>query len=197
MAQEHAPPQDLRLGLGYSWMQRVLEELDKARQDFAPDPVHDLRVAIRRCRSLAEGLQSVDPDRTWNKMKKAEQHPVGGDLRDVQVLLEWVQKLGGAGDKTASALLDLLRLREQALKAEAASALQTFDSEQWQAWIKVLSHRAARVPLGSPVFEYLALSVGVSACAAPSGTAQSHQGRLPSAAYRPEEAPLRGGEFPA
>jgi len=56
-------------GLAY-WAQRVLEECDKAAQDFAPDPVHDLRVAIRRCRSMADGFMSVDPDPAWKQMKK-------------------------------------------------------------------------------------------------------------------------------
>jgi CHAD domain-containing protein len=36
-------------GLLY-WAQRAIEECDKASVDFAADPVHDLRVAIRRCR---------------------------------------------------------------------------------------------------------------------------------------------------
>ena len=38
------------------WMQRVLEECERVRQDFAADPVHDLRVALRRCRSMADGV---------------------------------------------------------------------------------------------------------------------------------------------
>ena len=39
-------------GLRY-WMLRVLEECDHVSADFAADPVHDLRVSLRRCRSLA------------------------------------------------------------------------------------------------------------------------------------------------
>lgn len=50
---------DNKSGLAY-WAGRVLEECDKASQEFAPDPVHDLRVAIRRCRSMADGFLSVD-----------------------------------------------------------------------------------------------------------------------------------------
>jgi CHAD domain-containing protein len=34
-------------------MNRVLEELGRLRAAPDPDTVHDLRVAIRRCRSLA------------------------------------------------------------------------------------------------------------------------------------------------
>ena len=37
------------------WMERVLEECDHASIGLLPDPVHDLRVALRRCRSLADG----------------------------------------------------------------------------------------------------------------------------------------------
>ena len=60
---------DKKAGLAY-WAQRVLEECDKASQDFAADPVHDLRVAIRRCRSMADGFLSVDPDPAWKEMKR-------------------------------------------------------------------------------------------------------------------------------
>ena len=43
------------------WMERVLKELEHVRKDPAADPVHDLRVAIRRCRSVAAVMQEVDP----------------------------------------------------------------------------------------------------------------------------------------
>ena len=49
-------------GLRY-WMERVLAECDNAASGFQPDPVHDLRVALRRCRSLADGMIAMDPDR--------------------------------------------------------------------------------------------------------------------------------------
>ena len=82
---------DKKAGLLY-WAQRALEECDKASQDFAPDPVHDLRVAIRRCRSLADGFLSVDPDPEWKQMKKLGKPLFSslGELRDTQVMLEWV-----------------------------------------------------------------------------------------------------------
>jgi exopolyphosphatase/guanosine-5'-triphosphate,3'-diphosphate pyrophosphatase len=72
-------------------------------------------------------------------------------------MIEWVKKLGSDKDKTSSNLLNLFRTREQELKGNASAALQNFDSRQWKAWIRILSERAARVPAGSPVFEYLAL----------------------------------------
>ncbi len=82
-------------GLRY-WMLRVLEECENVSADFSPDPVHDLRVSLRRCRSLADGLMALDPDPDWKAMKKAGRRLFQrlGDLRDIQVMEEWVEKLG-------------------------------------------------------------------------------------------------------
>ena len=81
-------------GLRY-WLLRVLEECDKVSADFSADPVHDLRVSLRRCRSMADGMMAMDPERDWKDMKKAGKALFQrlGDLRDVQVMMEWVEKL--------------------------------------------------------------------------------------------------------
>src|ERR1700752_5131425 len=81
-------------GLRY-WMLRVLEECDNAAADFRADPVHDLRVSLRRCRSLADGMIAMDPNREWKAMKKAGKALFQrlGDLRDVQIMMEWIEKL--------------------------------------------------------------------------------------------------------
>jgi CHAD domain-containing protein len=55
-------------GLRY-WMARVLEECEHVAADFSADPVHDLRVALRRCRSMADGMMAMDPDPDWKAMK--------------------------------------------------------------------------------------------------------------------------------
>ncbi len=77
-------------------MHRVLEECAQAAIDFSPDPVHDLRVALRRCRSIADGLRALDPDPSWKQMKKAAKRLFDrlGELRDVQVMEDWVARLG-------------------------------------------------------------------------------------------------------
>ncbi|HEY6371467.1 MAG TPA: CHAD domain-containing protein [Candidatus Sulfotelmatobacter sp.] len=81
-------------GLRY-WMGRVLEECERVSADFSADPVHDLRVSLRRCRSMADGMMAMDPDREWKAMKKAGQRLFRrlGALRDVQIMMEWIQKL--------------------------------------------------------------------------------------------------------
>ena len=63
--------------------------------DFSADPVHDLRVALRRCRSMADGMIAMDPDREWKAMKKAGKALFQslGNLRDVQIMMEWIEKL--------------------------------------------------------------------------------------------------------
>ena len=52
-------------------MLRVLQECDNVAANFSADPVHDLRVSLRRCRSLADGMIAMDPDPSWKEMKKA------------------------------------------------------------------------------------------------------------------------------
>jgi CHAD domain-containing protein len=81
-------------GLRY-WMLRVLDEYERAATGFSADPVHDLRVALRRCRSMADGLMAVDPDPEWKAMKKAGKRLFQrlGDLRDIQIMMEWIEKL--------------------------------------------------------------------------------------------------------
>jgi hypothetical protein len=81
-------------GLRY-WMLRVLDECDNVAADFSADPVHDLRVALRRCRSLADGMMAMDPDPSWKAMKKAGKRLFQrlGALRDIQIMMEWIEKL--------------------------------------------------------------------------------------------------------
>ncbi|MGA9507217.1 MAG: CHAD domain-containing protein [Candidatus Sulfotelmatobacter sp.] len=175
-------------GLRY-WMSQVLNECEHVSTNFAPDPVHDLRVALRRCRSLADGLMALDPDPDWKAMKKAGKRLFQrlGALRDVQVMMEWVEKLGKAetrgekedpspqsqpdaesgfqsgttqsdrADPVARALLEILYRREQEQQREARAALEEFDRKQWRQWSKSLTVRAGRIRLGSALFKHLAL----------------------------------------
>jgi CHAD domain-containing protein len=149
---------DRKSGLGY-WMNQVLVEAGHAAKDFAPDPVHDLRVALRRCRSLAEGIQAIDPDPAWKKMRKMGKSLFGslGTLRDCHVLAEWTQKLGAADDPLTVALTEYCRLQELDLRQHSEQALNAFDRKQWQAWARTLPRRAARLRLGSEPFQSLAL----------------------------------------
>jgi len=141
------------------WMERVLEECHRASVEFGTDPVHDLRVALRRCRSMADGLLVMDPNPAWKEMKRAGKRLFRelGELRDAQVMEEWVHRLGTPDDPVTSALLQFLASRESHLKQQAAVALQEFDRKQWRRWIASLPRRAARMRTGSLLFKHLAL----------------------------------------
>lgn len=170
-------------------MLRVLEECDKVSADFSADPVHDLRVSLRRCRSMADGMMAMDPDRNWKAMKKAGKQLFQrlGALRDVQIMMEWTERLFAAqtagflplvtsavnpqfagtpdavssdaarGTEPAHALLRILQAREVEQKREARAALEQFDRKQWRQWSKSLPQRAAHIRPGSAVFKHLAL----------------------------------------
>jgi exopolyphosphatase/guanosine-5'-triphosphate,3'-diphosphate pyrophosphatase len=108
-------------------MLQVLEECEHVSADFGADPVHDLRVALRRCRSLADGLMALDPDPDWKAMKKAGKRLFQrlGALRDVQVMMEWVEKLAPAEATVAQASV------ERALpSASSGQALPALPSSQ-------------------------------------------------------------------
>jgi CHAD domain-containing protein len=151
-------PRDRKAGLAF-WMKRVLEECDHASTGFAPDAVHDLRVALRRCRSMGDGLMAMDPDPGWKQMKKAGKRLFSslGDLRDVHVMEEWVHHFDSPGDPVAGKMLEFLALRETHLKQQAAQALQEFDRKQWRKWSSSLPRRAGRLRPGSLLFKHLAL----------------------------------------
>lgn len=149
---------DHKAGLTF-WMHRVLEECDRAGAGFAPDPVHDLRVALRRCRSMVDGLMAMDPDPAWKEMKKAGKRLFKslGELRDVHVMEEWAHHFDSPGDLVASKLFEFLAMRETHLKQQAAQALQEFDRKQWRKWCGSLPRRASRLQPGSLIFKHLAL----------------------------------------
>ena len=153
-----------KLGLR-AWMERVLVECDLAAAGFHADPVHDLRVALRRCRSLADGLMAMDPDPSWKDMKKAGKKlfQALGDLRDMQVMREWIEKLGSANDPVVVKLLNHVHAREAACKQEAVKDLDQFDRKQWRAWSRSLPGRASRIRPRSMVFKHLALEKWIAA----------------------------------
>jgi CHAD domain-containing protein len=147
-----------RVGIAY-WMEEVLDQCAKAEQDFSSDPVHDLRTALRRCRSMADGIRVFDRDPAWKKMKRSGKELFSslGELRDTHVMMEWVEKLAPEGGPVGKTISDFLICREQESKNSAAGVLQNFDRRQWKNWASRLPGRAARVPLDSAVFAHLAL----------------------------------------
>jgi CHAD domain-containing protein len=128
-------------------MERVLKELEKMRAAPDPDVVHDLRVAIRRCRSVAAVMEEVDPDSAWPEMRKLGRKLFRqlGDLRDTQVLEEWTKKLGQEEDPIRRRLLAMLEARESELRDAALKAAAKFDQKSWKKLERTLRRRSRLV----------------------------------------------------
>ena len=141
------------------WSDRVLKEYSRARKSIDPDVVHDLRVALRRCRSIARGMKHLDPHPAWRKLDKSSKKLFKslGDLRDSQVLAEWVRKLGDEKDAVQIRMLEILSLQEQDAKSEAQKALDKFDPKLWLRRSSRLAERTHRIPAEGLAFQHLAL----------------------------------------
>jgi CHAD domain-containing protein len=142
-----------------AWMEQVKVELGRVQQDFDPDAVHDLRVALRRCLSIADIHMALDPLAAWGEMKKEGRRLFKrlGELRDTQVMKEWVGTLVGFQDSAGMKLAAHLDEREAQLWARAKKALGRFNLKKWERWQARLSGVSAPVPLEDPVFQQFAL----------------------------------------
>lgn len=146
-------------------MNEVPKDADRAADGFGNEAVHDLRVALRRCRSMADGFRAIDPHKDWKRMRRQATalFDACGALRDCHVIMEWAQKLGDADDPITQQLLDHFDGKEAELEQQATSAIDAFDRKQWQNWTNQLGQRARRLPVGSHVFQVLALEKFIAA----------------------------------
>src|ERR1700687_2817985 len=117
-------------------MDRVLEEHSKLNGNWAPESVHDLRVALRRCILIADVMRDLDPGAGWKPMRKAARRLFRqlGTLRDTQVLAEWVQKLGPPDEASTVGLLEELKAKYEQDRVAAQGAAKEFDRKQWRTW---------------------------------------------------------------
>jgi CHAD domain-containing protein len=149
-----APQRSLRQS-----MERVLKELEHVRKDPAADPVHDLRVAIRRCRSVAAVIQEVDPDPAWRQMRRVPRKLFRrlGALRDAQVMDEWVKQLASENDPLRVKLHAACHASEPALRERALHAAEKFDEKCWSHLERRLRKRVRLVPCSSLAAQCLAV----------------------------------------
>ena len=145
-------------GLAF-WMDRVIKELENVRSSPDADAVHDLRVAIRRCRSVAAVMEEVDPDPAWPAMRKVARKLFRGlgALRDAQVMDEWVKKLAPETDPVRTHLRTAFESNEPKLRENALRVAGKFDQKSWKRLERTLRQRSRLVPVGSLAAECLAL----------------------------------------
>lgn len=145
-------------GMNY-WMERVLKELEELRRSPNSDTVHDLRVAVRRCRSVAGVMEEVDPDAAWPEMQKIARklfHGLGA-LRDIQVMEEWVKTLGHKNDAIRMKLELLFEKEEAKLREDALKSAAKFDVKAWKKLERTLRRRAQLVKPGTPAAQCIVL----------------------------------------
>ena len=121
-------------------LRRALRNHKRAQKNLKPNPVHDFRVALRRCRSLAEGLQAVDPDPVWARLRKASkrQQRALSDLRDIQVLTNWLKPLRLTGGPVGETLASYFKKRKRRAEKDARSSFKTFPRNRWKRWLRRL-----------------------------------------------------------
>src|SRR5271163_3995 len=146
------PPK--RIGLDV-WMNRVLELAEEVQNGWKSREVHDLRVALRRCRTMADALSEVNPDHGWRGLKKESRalfHALGA-LRDTQVEQEWLKKLSAPGDPIRKHLLKVLAASQKEHRVKARRALGEFDCKDWRKSVPKLRAKGQFFPLESVVFQ--------------------------------------------
>jgi CHAD domain-containing protein len=140
-------------------MGRVLRRGQKVRKTWSAADVHDLRVALRRCRTMADVLTDTNPSPGWNKLKRNSKkvfHTLG-ELRDVQVEQVWFKKLLSGATDARTHLLKRLRAIENQRLREAQKELDHFDRKEWRKLSRKLRDKADIFPIGSVVFQRQAL----------------------------------------
>lgn len=140
-------------------MAKVLRQCDKVEKNFDPEAIHDLRTAIRRCRTIAAGMRQLDSDKGWRRLKKScrKLFHAMGDLRDKQIMRQWAERLAPESDGFRSKLIGNLSTDERPLRAAAQKALDRFDRKEWRKLCRLLPPRIRRVPKEGLAFQHLAL----------------------------------------
>lgn len=129
-------------------LQRALRNHRRAGKKLKATPVHDLRVSLRRCRSLAEGLSAIDPDPIWRRLRKASkrQQSALSDLRDLQVLESWLKPLRLTRGPVGEALAARLKKEQRRAKKKASRSLDSFPRGRWKRWLRRLPAHAELIP---------------------------------------------------
>jgi len=130
-------------------LKRALRNQKRARKKLDATPVHDFRVALRRCRSLAEGLSAIDSHRVWRRLRKVSKRQQKGlsELRDVQVLQGWLKPLRLTTGPVGRALTAELKKQQRSAKRKARTSLKSFPRHRWKNWLLRLPARVESIPL--------------------------------------------------
>ncbi len=141
------------------WMKRVSKLARKAAKDFDERTVHDLRTALRRCRSIAVALEAVDPSDDWQRVENEAGELLDGmsELRDAQVLSALIGSLRMRSSTAGEVLQTEIKRLERRGKKRAAKRLRKFAAKRWRGWTRDLPERSLKLPRDGAVVGLLAL----------------------------------------
>ena len=141
------------------WMKRTLEELGELRTNPSAEAVHDFRVALRRCRSVAGAVAEIDPHLNWEEMRACARKvfKAMGELRDAQIAEEWLDTITPDTDSLKLLLLDSLKKSQGSGLTKALHFAQRFDQERWSELAKALPARLRKIPVDGDAARCLAL----------------------------------------
>lgn len=145
------------------WMNEVVKRAENLRPAWDSDDVHDVRVALRRCRTMADTLADVNPGPGWHKLKRHSKKLFRalGDLHDTQVERAWLRKLSSMKENGGGVRRHMLRVlarREKNSRTAAEDALDAFDRKAWRKLTRKLPDEASFFPMESVVFQREALA---------------------------------------
>jgi len=141
------------------WMKRTLEELAELRANPSAEAVHDFRVALRRCRSVAAAVEEIDPHPDWDEMRGCARKVFRsmGSLRDAQIMERWLNELRLDGDSVKQALRDSLKAEQDAAQLKALHLAGKFDERRWRELARALRVRLRKIPADGEAARCLAL----------------------------------------
>jgi len=145
-------------GLLY-WMERVLRERERVLATPGEEAVHDLRVALRRCRSLARVFEEIDPHPAWRGLRKTGRKLFRrlGEIRDSQVQESWMVKLSAPDDPLRAQLLYALKAGRERQERDAKRSASRFDEKAWAKLAVALRPRLNLLAADGPAAHCLAL----------------------------------------
>ena len=145
-------------GFGF-WAHAVLNETQKAKRHITVKRVHDLRVALRRCRSMADSLSLIDNYLSWKKVRKFGKALFKSlaRLRDVHILIFWTKKLYSPDNSICKKLLTILRGQEREEIKRAHKGLEDFPWKRWEKLTQELMKRFVKRAPKTQILERLAL----------------------------------------
>ena len=94
-------------------LSKFAEEIDHAAEDHGPEPIHDLRVSIRRLSRCLRAFSQFYPARSWKKARKelSELLHAAGAVRDRDIALGMLAKAGIARRSPVAVRLNVERAR--------------------------------------------------------------------------------------